>query len=175
MADEGEQSNRADQIDEESAAETEERSDSDNESGDEEESKAEEPNPRTEETTQVRVTRSGRISRAPVKLTLAQHHLLNTQAHDKRRVEYSSVDTARVIADHVSYSGNVTESEGQNCPSVRSILQSHERPGEVWSEGREASTYKEMKQLHERVVFKPINVAESTCDGKLNIFGGKEG
>ena len=43
----------------------------------------------------VRVTRSGRTSRPPSKLTLAQHHL-QTQAHSVRE-QYSN-ESARVIA-----------------------------------------------------------------------------
>jgi hypothetical protein len=42
------------------------------------------------------VTRSGRVSRPPEKLTLALHHHLPTQAHHVRE-EYSIVN-ARVIA-----------------------------------------------------------------------------
>lgn len=65
----------------------------------EERETVEELNPSNDEDednpTNVRVTRSGRISRPPAKLSLAQHHL-HTQAHSERE-EYS-VGIARVIA-----------------------------------------------------------------------------
>ena len=92
------------QPEEEGANNTEEQFEVlENESEDEAlESVAEETNPSTSHdiAANVRVTRSGRTSRPPAKLTLAQHHL-HTQAHSV--CEEYSIATARVIAMTMSH------------------------------------------------------------------------
>jgi hypothetical protein len=125
------------------------------------ESEAEEANPRTnqEDTANVRVTRSGRTSRPPTKLTLAQHHL-HTQAHNK--CEEYSIETARVIAMTMCHMAemllNPKGKTAHQFVQSYSLMKGLKKFGR---KGREAA-YKEMKQLHERVVFKPIKVAELT-------------
>jgi hypothetical protein len=112
----------------------------------------------------VRVTRSGRVSRPPTKLTLIQHNLF-TQAHDARE-EYS-IESARVIAMAMCRMNDMilnpqTDKEWQFVQSY-SLMKGLKKFG---GEGRQAA-YKEMKQLHDRVVFKPINVSELTEQEKL--------
>ena len=148
------------------ASVVEEDDNSDSESGDDDpESEAEEANPRTEqeETANVKVTRSGRTSKPPIKLTLAQHHL-HTQAHGER-AEYS-IATARVIAMTMCHMAEILlNPKGKTAHQFvqsYSLMKGLKKFGQ---KGREAA-YKEMKQLHERVVFKPIKVAELTDQEK---------
>lgn len=128
-----------------------------NESGEDPEPETEEANPRTDQN--VRVTRSGRTSRPPTKLTLAQHHL-HTQAHDN--CEEYSIETARVIAITMCHMAEMlVNPKGKTAHQFvqsYSLMKGLKKFGQ---KGREAA-YKEMKQLHERVVFKPIKVAELT-------------
>ncbi|KAI2512474.1 Reverse transcriptase (RNA-dependent DNA polymerase) [Fragilaria crotonensis] len=138
-----------------------EEEDLDNESGDESETEAEEANPRAdqEETENVRVTRSGRTSRPPTKLTLAQHHL-HAQAHNV--CEQYSIETARVIAITMCHMADMRFNP--KCKTAHQFIQSYSLMKglkKFGHKGREAA-YKEMKQLHERVVFKPIKIAELT-------------
>ena len=107
----------------------------------------------------ARVTRSGRVSRPPATLTLAQLHLYN-QAHAAR--EENSVKSARIVAITMCHMNNMMlnpkgKSAHQFVQSY-SLMKGLKKFGE---KGRQAA-YKEMKQLHDRVVFKPIKVAEST-------------
>lgn len=124
----------------------------------------EEPNPSTDDEEEddpeeVRITRSGRVSRPPAKLTLAQHHL-HTQAHENR--EAYSMESARVIAMTMCRMNDVylnlhNEKETQFVQSF-SLMKGLKKFGQ---KGRDAA-YKEMKQLHDRVVFKPIKVEDLT-------------
>ncbi|KAI2510062.1 Reverse transcriptase (RNA-dependent DNA polymerase) [Fragilaria crotonensis] len=156
-----------------------EEEDLDNESGDESETEAEEANPRAdqEETENVRVTRSGRTSRPPTKLTLAQHHL-HAQAHNV--CEQYSIETARVIAITMCHMADMRFNP--KCKTAHQFIQSYSLMKglkKFGHKGREAA-YKEMKQLHERVVFKPIKIAELTEQERQRameslIFSWKEG
>ncbi|KAI2506113.1 Reverse transcriptase (RNA-dependent DNA polymerase) [Fragilaria crotonensis] len=155
---------QGDQVQAAEEAETvvEEEEHPDSESTDDPESEAEEANPRTdptEETENVRVTRSGRTSRPPTKLTLAQHHL-HAQAHNV--CEQYSIETARVIAVTMCHMAemlfNPQGKTAYHFVQSYSLMRGLKKFG---NKGREAA-YKEMKQLHERVVFKPIKVAELT-------------
>jgi hypothetical protein len=125
-----------------------------NPSIDEDEQGDDEDNPE-----ELRVTRSGRVSRPPTKLTLIQHQLF-TQAHHTRE-EYS-MESARVIAMAICRMNDMilnpqSDKEWQFVQSY-SLMKGLKKFG---GEGRQAA-YKEMKQLHDRVVFKPIKVSELT-------------
>ena len=148
----------------------------DNDNGDDAESEIgnntqetlEELNPSTEEVNvddeddpaNVIVTRSGRVSRPPAKLTLAQPHLY-TQAHTAR--EGYSVENARIIAmTTCRMSDMLLNPKGK---SAHQFVQSYGllKGLKKFGEKRRKAAYKEMKQLHDRVVFKPIRVKELTA------------
>ena len=150
--------------------EAEEANDSDDEAeeneddGDEAEAD-EEPNPSTEDEgeeedpEEVKITRSGRVSRPPAKLTLVQHHL-HTQAYESPE-EYST-ESARVIAMTMCRMNDIYLSphnkRAMQFVQSYSLMKGLKKFGQ---KGRDAA-YKEMKQLHDRVVFKPIRVEDLT-------------
>ena len=122
----------------------------------------EEVNPNTDEDDEgpnVTVTRSGRVSKPPAKLTMVQHHL-HTQAH--RTKEEYSLQTVRVIATTMCRINemllNPSDKKAHQFIQTYSLMKSLKKFDQT---GRDAA-YKEMKQLHERVVFKSIKVEDLT-------------
>jgi Reverse transcriptase (RNA-dependent DNA polymerase) len=99
-------------------------------------------------------TKSGRLVKPPVKLNLNQCHLI-TQGHE--RTEYS-IETGKVIArnmigiNHKHY--QFTETYG-----LKKGLRKFGKDGYT-------AALQEMRQLHERTVFKPINIHELTHQEK---------
>ena len=116
-----------------------------------------EVNPSNEDDTDpnVRTTRSGRVSRPPSKLTMVQHHL-HTQAHC--REEYTT-DNAKVIAMTICYMNEkFIDKEAFHFVQSYRLRKGLKKFGQ---KGRDAA-YKEMKQLHDRVVFEPIRIEDLT-------------
>ena len=108
----------------------------------------------------TRTTRSGRVSRPPEKLTLVQEHLF-TQAH--HAYEEYSIESARIIAMTMCCMNDIALQPSTNKRAwqfVQSygLMKGLKKFGKM---GRNAA-FKEMKQLHNRVVFKPIRVPELT-------------
>jgi hypothetical protein len=104
------------------------------------------------------VTRSGIVSRPPAKLTLAQHHHLPTQAYDARE-EYS-IESAQVIAMSMCHINemlfNGHSNQAHQFAQTYTLGKGLKKFGQ---KGRQAA-FKEMKHLHDRMVFKPIRVEE---------------
>ena len=101
----------------------------------------------------VRTTRYGRVSRPPEKLTMVQHHL-HTQAHCQE--EYTNKN-AKVIAKTMCYNNEMFFiKEAFHFVQLCSLSKGLKKFGQ---KGRDAA-YKEMKQLHDRVVFGPTRVEE---------------
>ena len=116
-----------------------------------------EVNPSTQDDSDpnVRTTRSGRVSRPPSKLTMVQNHL-HTQAHC--REEYTT-DNAKVIAKTMCYMNEMCiDKEAFHFVQSYSLRKGLKKFGQ---KGRDAA-YKEMKQLHDRVVFEPIRIEDLT-------------
>jgi hypothetical protein len=116
----------------------------------EEEDPEEEDEPEPEFDRLIR-TRSGRVSR-PVHKYVTSHQgqvHLNTQAADS--IEYS-IETAKVIALTI-------DAMNHQFAQTYSLTKGIKTFGE---KGRQAA-HEEMKQLHERIVFKPIKVEELTA------------
>ena len=103
----------------------------------------------------IQRTRSGRITKPPSKLNLNQCHL-NTQGHE--RTEYS-IETGEVIAKNIiGYNHKCHYQFAETYGLKKGIKKFGER-------GYKAAM-SEMQQLHERVVFKPVNVGELTQQEK---------
>ena len=116
-----------------------------------------EVNPSTQDDSDpnVRTTRSGRVSRPPSKLTMVQNHL-HTQAHC--REEYTT-DNAKVIAKTMCYMNEMCiDKEAFHFVQSYSLRKGLKKFGQ---KGRDAA-YKEMKQLHDRVVVEPIRIEDLT-------------
>jgi hypothetical protein len=116
----------------------------------EEEDPEEEEEPEPEFDRLIR-TRSGRVSR-PVHKYVTSHQgqvHLNTQAADS--IEYS-IETAKVIALTI-------DAMNHQFAQTYSLTKGIKTFGE---KGRQAA-HEEMKQLHDRIVFKPIKVEELTA------------
>ena len=125
----------------------------------------EESNPSTDDeggdgddTNQVR-TRSERAVKPPDKLTMMQMHL-HTQV-DHLREKYS-IESARIIATVMCRTNDilVNPKNGRELQFAQSygLMKGLKKFGQ---RGKEAA-HKEMKQLHDRVVFKPVRVEELT-------------
>ncbi len=105
--------------------------------------------------------RSGRISRPPERLQAyqAQQHLEMTDAP----VEEYTRETAQVIANNMCHWNNMCQhfDDQQLLMFVQtySLNKGLQKFGEP---GRKAA-HKEMKQLHDRVVFKPIHIKDMTA------------
>ena len=112
-------------------------------------------------TNETRVTtRSGRVSPPPAKLTLVQQQLF-THAHHTREEYY--FESARVIAMTMCRMNDIAlryPTSDRACQFVQSygLMKGLKKFG---NKGRQAA-YKEMKQLHDRVVFKPIRMSKLT-------------
>jgi hypothetical protein len=107
-----------------------------------------------------RTTRSGRILKAPERLNLAQHNLKVDKNH-KNREEYI-LETARVIALMMCYIQDMLRN-----PQRRKVYQFAQSYGlmkglKKFGERGKKAAFKELKQLHDRVVFKPIHISELT-------------
>jgi hypothetical protein len=105
------------------------------------------------------VTRSGRVSRPPARLTFAQH--LITQAHHNQE-EYT-VKSARVIARTMCYINNIAfqpllNKKAWQFVQTYGLIKGWKKFGK---KGQKAA-FKEMKQLHDRIVFKPTHVSKLT-------------
>ena len=104
----------------------------------------------------VTVTRSGRVSRAPTKLSLQQSVSSNAI------IEEYSMESARVITKVISLMNmGVIERrtmQGQQFVQTFSLAKGLQKYGE---KGKQAAM-KEMQQLHERTVFEPISIDELT-------------
>ena len=137
--------------------------DPDEEEEPEEESEDEQdPNPTTAQEQTIpentRTTRSGRISKPREVLNLHQSHL-QTEPHQE--VEYS-IETARVIAVTMCHLN--TKIGALNDEEAHQFIQTYSLKSGLkkFKERGEAAAMKEMRQLHERVVFEPIRVADMT-------------
>ena len=98
--------------------------------------------------------------KAPDKLNLAQHHLEVDENH-KNREEYS-LESARVIAMMMCYLKDMLRN-----PQRKKVYQFVQTYGlmkglKKFGERGKKAVRKELKQLHDRVVFKPIHVRELT-------------
>jgi hypothetical protein len=116
-----------------------------------------EVNPSTEDDTDpnVRTARSGRVSRPPSKLTIVQHQL-HTRAHCQE--EYTT-DNAKVITMTMCYLNEMSiDIEAFHFVQSYSLKRGLQKFGQ---KGRDAA-YKEMEQLHDRVVFEPIRIEDLT-------------
>jgi len=103
-------------------------------------------------------TRSGRVSRAPARLNLQQSILEDNVP--PQEVEVYSVESARVITRIISMMcagvTEVTTRAGHQFVQTYSLAKGLKEFG---SRGKEAAM-KEMRQLHERMVFQPIMISE---------------
>jgi hypothetical protein len=108
----------------------------------------------------IKVTRSGRVSRPPTKLTMAQPY--NEFPNSKRVEEEYTIENGRVIAQIMCYINemkhNPKRRDAFQFIQTYSLVKGLKKFGD---RGRQAA-YKEMKQLHDRVVFKPIKVEDLT-------------
>jgi hypothetical protein len=108
---------------------------------------------------------------------LAQHHL-QTQGHSVRE-EYG-IATARVIAMTICHIADLLLNPKSKTAHQFVLSYSLMKGLKKFDQrGREAA-YKEMKQLHNQVVFKPIKIAELTEQEKRQamestFLGRKEG
>ena len=98
------------------------------------------------------MTRSGRLSRPPNRLNLHQHQLF-TQG--MKKTEYN-VETANVIAKTMHYFNNLVVSKNYAFLETYSLKKGLKQFGK---NGYDAALG-EIKQLHDRVAFKPIDVKE---------------
>ena len=120
----------------------------------------EETNPSTEDDKDpnVKTTRSGRISKPPAKLTMAQHHL-HTQACKQ---EMYSIENARLIGMTMCHINemllNPRSKKAIQFGQSYSLMKGLKKFGQS---GRDAA-FKEIKQLHDRVVFELIRVEDLT-------------
>jgi hypothetical protein len=113
---------------------------------------SEEDESTNENENQVQITRSGRVARPPDRLNLYQHHLF-TQGMQK--TEYN-VETAPVIAKTMHYFNNLVVSKNYAFLETFSLKKGFKQFGQ---KGYDAALG-EIKQLHDRVVFKPIIVKD---------------
>jgi hypothetical protein len=107
----------------------------------------EEDNPSDDRVT----TRSGRVSRAPTKYTLA--HLEPKQ----QQVEEYTLDSARIIAEVMCQYNLKYEKKHQFLQTF-----SLNKGLKVFGDKGKEAALKEMQQLHDRVVFRPIRIEDMT-------------
>jgi len=113
---------------------------------------------KSQDSTNVKVTRSGRVSRPPAKLNMVQPIKFNPV----RIEEEYTIEHGRIIAQLMCYINemkhNPKRQKAFQFIQTYSLVKGLKKFGD---RGRQAA-YKEMKQLHDRIVFEPINVAELT-------------
>jgi hypothetical protein len=106
-------------------------------------------------------TRSGRMVRAPTKLNLHQCHL-QTQAIQPE--EYS-IDTAKVIAKHMCELNTIVLNGGHKHHSFVETYSLKKGLQKFGEKGHDAA-FGEMKQLHDRQAFKPVNISTLSQEEK---------
>ena len=101
-----------------------------------------------EEEVEETTTRSGRVSRAPTRMNMFQEN--------KKNLEYMDQE-ARVLAY------TMTQIYGK-CPTEFQFIQTYtlQQGIKKWGDRGKAAALKEMKQLHDRVVFEPISIDDMT-------------
>ena len=119
-----------------------------------------------EEEVEETTTRSGRVSRAPTRMNMFQEN--------KKNLDYTGQE-ARVLAY------TMMQIHGK-CPTEFQFIQTYtlQQGIKKWGDRGKAAALKEMKQLHDRVVFEPISIDDMTslerkCAMESLIYsGGKE-
>ena len=151
-----------DEVEEESEIDQEVQSDNDECSqeevlpSDDDELLEEKSNPSSadDQDKEVKTTRSGRVSKPPVKLTLSQ--IVSEE-------EQYSINSAKVIATTMCYINELLlypdSKKALQFAQTYSLAKGMKKFGQ---KGRDAA-YNELKQLHDRVVFRPISVKELTA------------
>jgi Reverse transcriptase (RNA-dependent DNA polymerase) len=109
-------------------------------------------------TTTEQTTKSGRVSKAPNRFGFQQHNLL-TQGH--QTTEYS-IETAKVIAKTMCYCNNMINNKNHSFLETYSLKKGLKHFG---AKGYDAA-FGEIKQLHDRVAFKPIHIKDLTQQEK---------
>ena len=101
-----------------------------------------------EEEVEETTTRSGRVSRAPTRMNMFQEN--------KKNLEYTDQE-ARVLAY------TMMQIHGK-CPTEFQFIQMYtlQQGIKKWGDRGKATALKEMKQLHDRVVFEPITIDDMT-------------
>jgi hypothetical protein len=125
----------------------------------------EESDSEANDTNQDTVTRSGRISKAATKLNLFHSEecfYQDASEYDIEEpegciIEEYTPQNARVIATVLSHITNKIETHESFAQTF-----SLKKGIKVFGEKGEEAAYKEMKQLHDRVVFEPIKIHEMT-------------
>jgi Reverse transcriptase (RNA-dependent DNA polymerase) len=105
-----------------------------------------------------RTTRSGRTSRAPDRLIFLQHNLF-TQGHKK--TEYTE-ETAKVIAKIIHHYNNTAFAASSNRELSFLETYSLNKGLKHFGDKGYKAAFDKVRQLHERSVFKPINVSDLT-------------
>jgi hypothetical protein len=108
-------------------------------------------------------TRSGRITKPPSRLNLYQHHLM-TQGH--KETEYS-IETAKVIAKTINHFNYMMHSTSNTKKQYAFIETFGLKKGlkHFGKKGYDA-TFGEVKQLHDRIVFSPVDISKLTQQEK---------
>jgi hypothetical protein len=106
---------------------------------------------------EVKVTRSGRVYRAPAKLNLRQCHL-HTQGYSKE--EYS-IETGRVIAEYINNFSHIKINKLHKRHSFVETFSLNKGLQNFGQKGHDAA-YNEMKQLHDRGIFIPVDISTLT-------------
>jgi Reverse transcriptase (RNA-dependent DNA polymerase) len=99
-------------------------------------------------------TRSGRVTKAPERLTFNQYQLL-TQGH--KETSYT-IETAQVIAKTMHYINNMVHTTKNNKSYSFATTFSLKKGLKKFGKKGYDAAFGEIKQLHDRIVFQPINV-----------------
>lgn len=110
---------------------------------------------------QYRTTRSGRVSKPPGKYSHHQCHLI-TQGH--KETQYSN-ESGRIAANVIHEMNHVASRASKKHHSFIETFTLKKGLAKFGQKGREAA-FNEMKQLHDRVVFVPIDIATLTQQEK---------
>lgn len=103
-------------------------------------------------------TRSGRVTRAPDRLNFIQHHIF-TSGH--KETQYSLV-TAQVIAKTMDYLNNLVLSTKKDGKYSFVVTYSLKKGLKKYGKKGYDAAFGEMKQLHDRIAFRPVNVNDLT-------------
>lgn len=106
----------------------------------------------------AQTTRSGRVSKAPERLGFNQYHLFTQGC---QQTEYTA-ETAKVIAKVINHLNNMILAKNKKSQYAFVISYSLKKGLKHFGERGYNATLGEVKQLHDRVVFRPVHISDLT-------------